>query len=175
MRIIGTSPIIFVLLILGIDPGYATTGFGLIDELDQQIKLIDCGVITTEKGLPHGLRIKQTLDDLIQLIQEFQPDQIAIEEVFFSKNVTTALKVAECRGAILYEMTKRKLPVSEYKPNQVKLNLCGYGSAPKIQVQKMVQLLLNLAQIPKPDDAADALAIALCHASHLKQISLQSS
>lgn len=154
---------------MGIDPGYATTGFGLIDQIDQQIKLVDCGVITTEKGLPQNERIRQTIADLIELIEEFHPDQVAIEEVFFSKNVTTALKVAECRGAILYEMANRNIPLSEYKPNQVKLNLCGYGSAPKIQVQKMVQLLLNLKQIPKPDDAADALAIALCHAHHLKQ------
>jgi len=157
------------LLILGIDPGYATTGFGLIHQIDHEIKLIDCGVITTEKDLPHNLRIKQTVEDLLEIIQEFQPQEIAIEEVFFSKNVTTALKVAECRGAIMYEMAKRGLPLSEYKPNQVKLNLCGYGAAPKIQVQKMVQLLLNLHQIPKPDDAADALAIALSHAHFVKQ------
>ena len=130
--------------------------------------MVDCGVITTPKGLDHGLRIQETVDDLLEIIEEFQPEQIALEELFFSKNVTTALKVAECRGAIMYQLSKKGLPLSEYKPNQVKINLCGNGSAPKIQVQKMVQLLLNLKQIPQPDDAADALAIAICHAAHLK-------
>ncbi len=157
------------LLILGIDPGYATTGFGLIDIVDQEIRMVDCGVITTLKGVPQAQRIQETVDDLLELIDQFQPDQIAIEEIFFSKNVTTALKVAECRGAIIYQISKKSLPYSEYKPNQVKINICGYGGAPKIQVQKMVQLLLNLKQIPQPDDAADALAIAVCHANHYKQ------
>jgi len=157
------------LLILGIDPGYATTGFGIIDSFDDQIKAVDYGVITTSKDLPHGERLLQTINDLMELIREFHPDEVALEELFFSKNVTTALKVAECRGAIIYELQRQKMALSEYKPNQVKNSVCGYGSAPKIQVQKMVQILLELKQIPQPDDAADALALAICHAHHQKQ------
>lgn len=154
---------------MGIDPGYATTGFGLIEIEDQEIKMLDCGVITTKKGLPHGQRLTETVEDLLNLIDQFHPDHIAIEELFFSKNVKTALKVAECRGAIIYAITSRAIPLHEYKPNQVKINICGQGNAPKLQVQKMVQIMLNLNQIPQPDDAADALAIAVCHANHHKQ------
>lgn len=157
------------MLILGIDPGYATTGFGLIRHHPDGIELLDCGVITTSPELPHGQRIQQTISDLLEIIEEFQPQEVALEEVFFSKNVTTALKVAECRGAIIYEMSRQQLPLTEYKPNQIKMNLCGYGAAPKIQMQKMVQLMLNLSTLPQPDDAADALAIALCHAHYLQQ------
>lgn len=157
------------MLILGIDPGYATTGFGLIDWQDDLLKMVTCGVITTSKELSHSQRIMETVHDIDQLIDEYHPDQVALEELFFSKNVTTALKVAESRGAIMYQICQRGLPLSEYKPNQVKINICGNGSAPKIQVQKMVQLLLNLNQIPQPDDAADALAIAVCHSNHCKQ------
>ncbi len=157
------------MLILGIDPGYATTGFGIIDSLDDRIKLVDFGTVNTAKDLPQRERVLQTVDDLRELIKEFEPEEIALEELFFSKNVKTALKVAECRGAIIYELTRQKLPLTEYKPNQVKSNICGNGSAPKIQVQKMVQMLLNLKQLPTPDDAADALALAICHANHLKQ------
>lgn len=131
--------------------------------------MVNYGVITTSKDLPHPQRIYEIVEDLNELIDEFHPDQVALEELFFSKNVKTALKVAESRGAIMYLIAKRGLPLSEYKPNQVKINICGNGSAPKIQVQKMVQLLLNLKQIPQPDDAADALAIAVCHSNHCKQ------
>jgi crossover junction endodeoxyribonuclease RuvC len=154
---------------LGIDPGYATTGFGLIDCLDDRVTAVEFGTITTDKNLPHSERLKQTVEDLKNIIAEFQPDKIVMEELFFSKNVKTALKVAEARGAILYELGRQKQDISEYKPNQVKNSICGNGSAPKIQIQKMVQLLLNLDQLPTPDDAADALAIAICHANHLKQ------
>lgn len=153
---------------MGIDPGFATTGFGLVEINGEQIRALDYGVITTEKGIPHGERIRQTIDDLLALIAEFSPDEIAMEELFFSKNTKTALKVAESRGAILYALGRKHRLPSEYKPNQIKMNVCGYGGAPKIQVQKMVQLLLELDGIPRPDDAADALAIALCHANHLK-------
>lgn len=156
------------MIILGIDPGYATTGFGVIDVNGDQFSTLDYGVITTEKGIPHGERIRQTVNDLLTIIKEFKPQEIAIEELFFSKNVTSALKVAESRGAILYALGKKRQLPTEYKPNQIKLNICGYGGAPKIQVQKMIQLLLNLDSIPTPDDAADALAIAICHANHLK-------
>lgn len=156
------------MIIFGIDPGFATTGFGIILVDGDKLRALDYGVITTEKGIPHGERIRQTINDLLSLVSEHRPDEIAMEELFFSKNTTTALKVAESRGAILYALGKKRQLPTEYKPNQIKMNVCGYGGAPKIQVQKMVQLLLNLESIPRPDDAADALAIAICHANHIK-------
>jgi crossover junction endodeoxyribonuclease RuvC len=155
-------------IIFGIDPGYATTGFGIIEFSNDRVEALDYGVITTKKDEIHGNRIKQTIDDLMSLIKEFKPDEIALEELFFSKNTKTALKVAESRGAILYALGSHKLLPTEYKPNQIKLNICGNGGAPKKQVQKMVQILLNLDSIPTPDDAADALAIAICHVNHIK-------
>lgn len=160
------------MIILGIDPGTATTGYGLIKFDGYDFKLIDFGSILTSKELPQQQRILQICQDLDQLIQEYHPEQIAIEEIFFSKNTKTALKVAESRGAILLSLAQKNLTAAEYKPNQVKINVCGYGGAPKIQIQKMVQLILNLKTLPKPDDAADALAIAICHANHLKNRNL---
>lgn len=154
--------------ILGIDPGYGTTGFAIIESDGNNFIPLEFGVITTKAGLALGTRITETIKDLGELIDQFQPDQIALEEVFFSKNVTTALQVAESRGAIIYELGRRHYEVSQYKPNQVKMAVCGFGNAPKIQIQQMVKLMLNLEQIPKPDDAADALAIAICHAVHHK-------
>jgi len=161
------------LIILGIDPGYATTGFGVIETDGYDFRMLDCGVILTPATDSLSQRIKQTVEDLLFLLKQYQPDQVAIEELFFSKNVTTGLKVAESRGAIIYELARQNIQVTEYKPNQVKINICGYGSASKIQVQKMVQMLLNLKDLPKPDDAADALAIAICHANHLKNQNLE--
>lgn len=156
------------MIILGIDPGYAITGFGIIKKEDQQNTLLEYGVITTKKENNKYDRIAETVNDLIEIIKAYKPDHIAIEEVFFSKNVKTAIQVAESRGAIIYQINQLKIPLFEYKPNQVKINISGYGSANKSQIQKLTQLFLNLKEIPKPDDAADALAIAICHANHLK-------
>ena len=156
------------MIILGIDPGFATTGFGVIETDNDDFRLLDYGAITTLPTDSLSKRIQQTIEDLLSIIKEFKPEQVAIEELFFSKNVKTALKVAESRGAIIYAIALQNIQIAEYKPNQVKINICGYGSAPKIQVQKMVQILLNLKDLPRPDDAADALAIAMCHANHLK-------
>lgn len=156
------------MIILGIDPGYATTGFGIIDKTANGVIALDYGVITTKQGTSQANRIKQTIDDILSLIKEFQPDEIALEELFFSKNTKTALKVAEARGAILYALECKNRAPTEYKPNEIKLNICSNGSAPKKQVQKMVKILLNLDTIPSPDDAADALAIAICHSNHCK-------
>lgn len=161
------------MIILGIDPGFATTGFGVIETAGYDFRMLDCGAIITSPADTLSQRITQTVEDLLSLLKQFQPQEVAIEEIFFSKNVTTALKVAESRGAIIYELARQGIQVREYKPNQVKINICGYGSAPKIQVQKMVQILLNLKDLPKPDDAADALAIAICHANHLKHQNLE--
>jgi crossover junction endodeoxyribonuclease RuvC len=156
------------LIILGIDPGYATTGYGIIEKTADHLSALDYGVITTDKRLPQASRILQTVSDLLKLVKAYKPGEIAMEELFFSKNTTTGLKVAECRGAILFALSRLKTIPFEYKPNQIKQNICGYGGAPKIQIQKMVQILLNLDSPPQPDDAADALAIAICHANHLK-------
>lgn len=161
------------MIILGIDPGYATTGFGIIETDGYDFRMLDCGAILTKPTDTLSQRISQTVEDIIFLLKQFQPDEVAIEEIFFSKNVTTALKVAESRGAIIYELARQGKQVTEYKPNQVKMNICGYGAAAKSQVQKMVQILLNLKDLPKPDDAADALAIAICHANHLKNKNLE--
>ncbi len=150
--------------ILGIDPGVAIVGFGLIEAAHGQQKMIQYGAITTEAGLPLANRLVQIGDDLDKLIDLFQPDEIAIEELFFSKNITTGIAVAHARGIILYVAEKKRIPIYEYTPMQVKQAVAGYGLAEKKQVMDMVRRLLKLKTVPKPDDAADALAIAICHA-----------
>jgi crossover junction endodeoxyribonuclease RuvC len=160
------------LKILGIDPGIAITGFGIIEFDGYDFQMLEYGCIRTEKTLSHQQRISLVIEDLNNLINEFRPDQISIEEIFFNKNVKTGIQVAECRGAVIYHLSQRGYLINQYKPLQVKSNICGYGGAKKDQVQKMVQMLLKLNEIPQPDDAADALALAICHANHLKQLSL---
>lgn len=150
--------------ILGIDPGVATVGFGVIASERGQQQMIQYGAITTSAGLPLATRLVQIADDLEQLIRRFQPDEIAVEELFFSKNITTGIAVAHARGVILYTAERMQIPVYEYTPMQVKQAVVGYGLAEKHQVMDMTRRLLKLKGIPKPDDAADALAIAICHA-----------
>ena len=150
--------------ILGIDPGVAIVGFGVIESDRGRQQMIQYGAITTQAGLPLATRLLQIGRDLEELITQFQPDEIAIEELFFSKNITTGIAVAHGRGVILYTAEKMQIPVYEYTPMQVKQAVVGYGLAEKRQVMDMVRRLLKLNAIPKPDDAADALAIALCHA-----------
>ena len=150
--------------ILGIDPGVATVGFGVIDSERGTQKMIQYGAITTSAGLPLATRLVQIAQDLEQLITQFQPDEIAIEELFFSKNITTGIAVAHARGVILYTAERLRVPVYEYTPMQVKQAVVGYGLAEKQQVMDMTRRLLKLKAIPRPDDAADALAIAICHA-----------
>ena len=151
------------MIILGIDPGVATIGFGVIDAQRQKNTLIQYGVITTEPGIPLSSRLLQISNDMEQLIHQFKPDEIAVEELFFSKNITTGIAVAHGRGVILLSAEKLGVPVFEYTPMQVKQAVVGYGKAEKKQVMLMTQRLLNMKQIPRPDDAADALAIAICH------------
>ena len=155
--------------ILGIDPGTATTGFGIIEFDGYGYQMIEFGCIKTEKHFSLAERIGQLTSDLNQLINEFNPDEVGIEELFFNNNVKTGIQVAQARGAILNELSRRGLKAHGYTPQQVKSNVCGYGHAKKDQIQKMVQIILNLKEIPKPDDAADALAIAICHANFTKQ------
>ncbi len=150
--------------ILGIDPGVAIVGFGVLDSDRGTQRMIQYGAITTSAGLPLATRLAQIAVDLEQLIHQFKPDEIAVEELFFSKNITTGIAVAHARGVILYTAERLQVPIYEYTPMQVKQAVVGYGLAEKQQVMDMTRRLLKLKAVPKPDDAADALAIAICHA-----------
>ena len=149
--------------ILGIDPGVATVGFGVIESDRGQQRMLQYGAITTAAGLPLATRLAQIAADTEQLITQFQPDEIAIEELFFSKNITTGIAVAHARGVILCTAERLGVPIYEYTPMQVKQAVVGYGAAEKRQVMLMTQRLLGMKEVPRPDDAADALAIAICH------------
>lgn len=149
--------------ILGIDPGVATIGFGLIEASRAKNTLLRYGVISTPAGLPLSDRLLQIHHDMNELLELFKPDEVAIEELFFSKNITTGIAVAHGRGAILLSVAEKAIPVYEYTPMQVKQAVAGYGKAEKKQVMLMTQRLLHMTSIPRPDDAADALAIAICH------------
>ena len=150
--------------ILGIDPGFATIGFGLITADRGQVHMVTYGAITTPAGLPLSKRLYQISTDMEDLIGQLKPDTISIEELFFNTNITTGIAVAHGRGVILYAAEKCGIPLYEYTPSQVKLAVTGYGKAEKHQVMDMTKRLLKLKSIPRPDDAADALALALCHA-----------
>ena len=150
--------------ILGIDPGYGITGFALIEADRNQFSLLRCGAITTPAGMDFSARLEIIYEDMKQLLEVSKPDAVAIEELFFGQNVTTGIGVAQSRGVILLAVHQAGLPVSAYKPMQVKQAVVGYGNATKHQVQDMTKRLLRLQAMPKPDDAADAIAIALCHA-----------
>ena len=152
------------MIILGIDPGVATIGFGVIRAERQKNTLLRYGVITTPPGIPLSSRLLQISNDMEELIHTFHPDEMAVEELFFTKNITTGIAVAHGRGVILYAAEKCGIPLYEYTPSQVKLAVTGYGKAEKHQVMDMTKRLLKLKSIPRPDDAADALALALCHA-----------
>ena len=150
--------------ILGIDPGYAIVGFGLIDSQPGRQQLVACGAINTPAGVRLPARLWQIATDLEELIGQFHPEVLAIEELFFNQNVTTGIGVAQARGVILTEAERACVPIFEYSPSQVKQAVVGYGKAEKRQVMDMTRRLLGLKDVPKPDDAADAVAIALCHA-----------
>ena len=153
------------MIVLGIDPGLATMGYGVISAVHGNFSVIDYGVVTTPKELTLPQRLAQLEEGVTELVQTFKPENIAIEELFFSKNITTGIPVAEARGVILLTAVKNLGDeVYEYTPNQIKMAITGYGGADKIQMQHMVQALLRLKKVPRPDDAADALAVALCHA-----------
>jgi len=159
------------LLVLGIDPGTAITGYGLVEEGDE-LELIACGVITTPAGVPLPERLLTIHRQLSEVIRRYQPEAVAIEELFFSKNVRTAMSVGHARGVILLAAAQAGLPIYEYKPSEVKQAVVGYGAATKEQMQEMVRLLLDLEEVPTPDDAADAVAIAVCHlhSAHLRYL-----
>ena len=150
--------------ILGIDPGYGITGFGLVEAQRGQTRLLHCGAITTPTGMDFPARLEIIYEDMRKLLELAKPQEVAIEELFFGQNVTTGIGVAQSRGVILLAVQQAGLPVHAYKPMQVKQAVVGYGGATKHQVMDMTRRLLGLSQMPKPDDAADAIAVALCHA-----------
>ena len=150
--------------ILGIDPGYGITGFGLIEGDRGQFRLLRCGAITTTPNSEFTGRLVTIYQDMKDLLDLAKPDAVASEELFFGQNVTTGINVAQARGVILLAIRQADIPIFEYKPMQVKQSVVGYGKASKHQVMDMTRRLLHLEAVPKPDDAADAVAIALCHA-----------
>jgi crossover junction endodeoxyribonuclease RuvC len=152
------------MIVLGIDPGYAITGYGLVDYQTSHFKCLALGTISTQAQVSFEKRLLKISQELDLLINQYQPDALAVEELFFRRNTTTAIGTAQARGVAVLSGAKAGLPVYEYTPMQVKLAVTGYGRAEKQQVQQMVRVLLNLPAPPKPDDAADALAVAICHA-----------
>lgn len=150
--------------ILGLDPGIATVGFGIVDSESMKQTLVACGVITTPAHTPLTSRLDRIYSDLEELIRTYQPEVMSIEELFFNTNITTGISVAQGRGVILLCAYRAGLEIYEYTPLQVKQSVVGYGRAEKRQVMDMVKRILNLPAAPKPDDAADAVAMALCHA-----------
>lgn len=157
------------MLVLGIDPGTAITGYGLVTESSEgQLSTAGYGIIQTPKEDNAGKRLQVIFQKLKEIIILHQPESGSVEKLFFQKNVTTALAVGQARGVALLVLAEFNLPVSEYTPMEVKQAVCGYGGASKYQVQQMVKILLNLETLPKPDDAADALAIAICHLNSMK-------
>jgi crossover junction endodeoxyribonuclease RuvC len=150
--------------VLGIDPGIGTTGYGVVDEDDSGgLMLIAYGAIESTPGSRMPERLKRLHDEAQALMQRYRPESVAVEQLFFGRNVTTAITVGQARGVVLLAAAETGLDVFEYKPAEVKQALSGYGNADKRQMQEMVRLLLNLDHIPRPDDAADAIAIAVCH------------
>lgn len=161
------------MLSLGIDPGTAIVGYGLVKENnDGTLHNVAHGVIRTPSDMPMSLRLKTIYDQVLELVTLYRPDQAAVEELFFARNVTTALTVAQGRGVILLALQNADIPIAEYKPNEVKMSVTGYGNAKKPQIQEMVRMLLGLNEIPKPDDAADALAIAITNIHNSRYNSL---
>lgn len=159
--------------ILGIDPGTGIVGFGFIGADSRELKLVDAGVIRTPAHQAAEIRLLTIYDELTQLIKENKPEWISVEKLFFARNVTTAMAVSQSRGVVLLAAVQAGLKVAEYTPLQIKMAITGYGRADKKQMQEMVKLLLSLDQIPKPDDAADALAAAITHAQYISKTSMQ--
>ena len=152
------------MIVMGIDPGYAITGYGLVDYFQGRFKCMAYGTISTKPDMPFEKRLLRIADELDRLITVWQPAAMAVEELFFSRNTTTAIGAAQGRGVAVLSGARAGLQVYEYTPMQIKLSVTGYGKAQKQQVQQMVKVLLGMQILPKPDDAADALAVAICHA-----------
>ena len=150
--------------ILGIDPGFAIVGYAVIDVEGNKFSVVDCGSLQTKSGVPFERRLCQLYDGMCRLMDDFSPDAVAFEELFFNTNVTTGIQVGHARGVLMLAVTQRECPVFEYTPLQVKQAVVGYGRADKRQVQQMVKAILRLDCVPKLDDTTDAMAIAVCHA-----------
>lgn len=161
------------MLVIGIDPGTATTGFGLVRETEYGIEVVDYGVILTQAGERPEIRLLQLGNELNRLLLLHQPSSGAVEKLFFQKNVTSAISVGQARGVTLLYLAQNGVTVDEYTPLEVKQAITGYGGADKNQVQQMVKAILGLPEIPKPDDAADALAVAICHLHSMRLASLK--
>lgn len=151
------------MLVLGVDPGLATMGYGFVREAGGELQAVDYGVVTTSPKIPLPQRLQQLYRELSDLVQQHQPDEGAMEELFFSRNVRTAMIVGHARGVALLALADASLPVADYTPLTIKQAVSGFGGADKIQMQTTVKLLLRLDSLPTPDDAADALAVAICH------------
>lgn len=158
----------FTLIILGLDPGLAIIGYGILYATGNSFRVLSYGIIETYKEQRLTERLQLIYEGMTQLIEKYSPDEMAIEELFFNKNAKTAITVGQARGVEILAAVHHQIPVYEYTPLQAKQAVVGYGRAEKIQIQESVKLLLNLKEIPKPDDAADALAIALCHGFSLR-------
>ena len=156
-------------IILGLDPGLADTGFGVIEQRGQKLTLRAYGTIKTKAHQPMGERLKIIRQDLQTIIKKYRPELAAVEQLFFAKNAKTAMVVGQARGVIILTLAENQLDYREFTPLQVKMTLTNFGQAPKKQVQQMVKVLLKLESAPRPDDAADALAIAICASNSLKQ------
>ena len=152
------------MVILGIDPGYAIVGYGVIDYRNNHFSVIDYGAILTDAKMPYNERLEKIYDDLTGIIEKYNPEAMAIEKVFYNSNAKTVIDVSQARGVIMLAAQKKKLPAYEYTPLQVKQSVVGYGRAEKKQIQEMIRRILALEKVPKPDDTADALAMAVCHA-----------
>lgn len=151
--------------IIGIDPGTAITGFSILERTKGKLSLLDYGCIRTAAGLAPEIRLNQIAQDLSTIIKRWEPQQAAVEKLFFKKNVKTAIAVAQARGVIIQKLTENKVQSRGYTPLEVKMSVCGYGKADKKMVQEMVKILLGLKKIPQPDDAADAIALSICLAN----------
>lgn len=154
--------------ILGIDPGFAITGYSIIEYIGNKFKLIDSGAITTKAGMSFQLRLTILYDELDMIVKRYKPDAMAVEELFFNQNIKTAINVAQARGIVLVVGCKNNVPTYEYTPLQVKQAVVGYGRAEKKQVQQMVKAILKVQEVPKLDDITDSMAIGICHAHSAK-------
>lgn len=154
--------------ILGIDPGFAITGYSIIDYVGNKFKLVTSGAVLTEAKTSFPLRLTKIYDELTEIIKEYKPDAISVEELFFNQNVKTAINVAQARGIVLVVGSKNNIPTFEYTPLQVKQAVAGYGRADKMQVQRMVKTILKTDSLPKLDDITDSMAVGICHAHSAK-------
>ena len=151
------------MIILGIDPGYAIVGFGVLEYKNNHFSVIDYGAITTDAGTPFNRRLEYIYDELTVLLEKYRPDAMSIEKLFYNSNAKTVIDVSQARGVIMLAAQKCGVPAFEYTPLQVKQSVVGYGRAEMKQVQEMIKRILFLEKVPKPDDTADALAMAICH------------